>query len=174
MSTQPLTSPPPSHAACMPQASGNGTLTPNPQAAAEAGGFALTDYYVWRIHLQIVGMVMDDKRLCHSEQEIETWKIQVFQSLMNLNSKAQGWELPSDLPPPTADYRARNAMGNWLDELTRDLTCLFLNVPSAATSRTDANFVRLSGLDVDSPLTAISAPPVYSKRRISGLEQAAN
>jgi len=93
----------------------------------------------WRILIQVLGMQMQDASQAHGE-ELEEWKTRILETLQRINLKAQLFN-PQSFPyiiPPTDSYRALNAtMGNWCYALTKQLTCLFTNVPIADTLRTD-------------------------------------
>jgi hypothetical protein len=112
--------------------------------AAETTGFCFADYEVkvaplcWRILIQVCAMAMDDYNKATSPEDKETCKQKVLDVLVRINAKAlmTSAELLSfDMQPPTAEWVARNATGNWCAELTKELTQLFMSAYPADTSR---------------------------------------
>lgn len=93
----------------------------------------------WRILIQVCAMQYTE---CMSQNgDREQWKSKILDTLQRTNQKAQMFNpqsIPSDIVPPTEEYRALSASGeNWCDTLTRQLACLFLNVTAADTLRTE-------------------------------------
>jgi hypothetical protein len=98
------------------------------------GSFCFADYEVevaplcWRILIQICATAMDDYNVATSPEDKETCKQKILNVLVRINAKAlmTSPELLSfDMRPPTAEWAARNATGNWCAELIKQLTQLF-------------------------------------------------
>ena len=88
----------------------------------------------WRIKIQVLAMQMDDYLLSQTDQERDIWKSRMLDQLIRINQQAQQFSpqtMPSDLRPASLARIAEQ--GNWLDTLTRQLTEVFLNVPTADT-----------------------------------------
>jgi hypothetical protein len=96
-------------------------------------------------------MQLQDYDQAHNEKEREEWKQRIFDTLLWINLLAQTFSpqsIPSDIVPPTEAYRVLNVNGvNWCVELMKELTCLFLNVPIADTSRIELQDAALLSTD---------------------------
>lgn len=124
-----------------------------PQSAPNGSSFSATDAVVstgfsfkpplsneeiyrleWRILIQTCALQYTE----YSKSGGKEWLPRILNTLQRINSKAQQFNpqnIPSDITPPTAEYLALSATGNWCDTLTHQLTCLFSSASNVDTLR---------------------------------------
>lgn len=90
----------------------------------------------WRILIQVVAMQVNEMMHTPSGPEPQAWQNKIEDTIKRLNQKAQIFRpqfIPSDIVPPTEEYRVLSVTGNWCDKLIEQLACMFSNVQNAGT-----------------------------------------